>query len=78
MVISLRKWLNSAIYAVIFIVLAYVMYQMLGLLDEYVFTLDKYRIPEGSAVKAFQSEDEIGSRLEEMSDRLKLFLWYGE
>ncbi|MNJ03762.1 hypothetical protein D3C73_1642230 [compost metagenome] len=54
------------------------MYQMLGLLDEYVFTLDKYRIPEGSAVKAFQSEDEIGSRLEEMSDRLKLFLWYGE
>ncbi|MBA9085427.1 hypothetical protein D3C76_1087870 [compost metagenome] len=78
MVISLRKWLGSAIYAIIFIVLAYVMYQMLGLLDEYVFTLDKYRVPEGSAVKAFQTDNEFGSRLEEMSDRLKLFLWYGE
>ncbi|MNN09414.1 hypothetical protein D3C81_1222950 [compost metagenome] len=78
MVISLRKWLSSAIYAIIFIVLAYVMYQMLGLLDEYVFTLDKYRIPEGSAVKVFHSDDQFGSRLEEMSDRLKLFLWYGE
>ncbi|MNP58292.1 hypothetical protein D3C76_1531970 [compost metagenome] len=70
--------MSSAIYGIIFIVLAYVMYQMLGLLDEYVFTVDKYRVPEGSAVKAFHSNDEIGSRLEEMSDRFKLFLWYGE
>ncbi|MNO20775.1 hypothetical protein D3C76_105330 [compost metagenome] len=78
MVISLRKWLNGIKYTVIFIILAYVMYQMLGLLDNYVLTMDKYRIPEGSAVKAFQSDQEAGSRLEEMSERLKLFFWYGE
>lgn len=79
MIISLRKWWNGFKYVVLFIMLAYVMYKTLGLLDEYVLTMDKYRIPDGSAVKVFQSDaGRAVSGLEVMSDRFKLFLWYGE
>lgn len=79
MIISLRRWWNGFKYIVLFIMLAYVMYKTLGLLDEYVLTMDKYRIPDGSAIKVFQSDaGGAVSGLEGMSDRFKLFLWYGE
>lgn len=74
MVISLRKWLRSGKYLLLFAVLAYTLYKAFGLLDEYVFREDKYRMPEGSAVKVFHAD----SGMEMMVDRLKLFFWYGE
>lgn len=78
MVISLRKWLRSLKYLIAFIVLAYFMYRVLGVLDGYIFPMDKYRIPDGSAVKAFRSGTDGDNAVGVMSERLKLFFWYGE
>ncbi|WP_018751477.1 DUF4227 family protein [Paenibacillus sanguinis] len=78
MVISLRKWLRSGKYLLLFIALAYTLYKGLGLLDEYVFRADKYRVPEGAAVKAFHEGNASSSRMEALTDRLVLFFWYGE
>lgn len=78
MVISLRKWLRSAKYLLLFIALAYSLYKGLGLLDEYVFRADKYRVPEGAAVKVFHEGTSGSSRVETLTDRLLLFFWYGE
>lgn len=78
MVISLRKWLRSMKYIVLFVALAYLLYKMMGAFGGYLFSADKYRIPDGSAVKAFQTDASGGTGLEYMADRLKLFYWYGE
>ncbi|MUG44753.1 DUF4227 family protein [Paenibacillus woosongensis] len=78
MVISVRKWLQSVKFAVLFIALAYLLYKVLGTFGGYLFPEDKYRIPDGSAVKAFQTEQAGNYGIEFMADRLKLFYWYGE
>lgn len=78
MVISLRKWLMTVKYALIFMALAYVFYHSFGMLKEYVFLPDKYRIPDGSAVKVFKAEPKETSGVEFLAERLKLFFWYGE
>ncbi|MBW4838066.1 MAG: YqzK family protein [Paenibacillaceae bacterium] len=78
MVISLRKWLRSGKYLILFVMLAYTLYKALGLLDDYVFREDKYRVPEGSAVKVFREGVPGSAEMETMTERLKLFFWYGE
>jgi hypothetical protein len=78
MVISLRKWLRSGKYLILFVALAYTFYKALGLLDDYVFREDKYRVPEGSAVKVFREGVPGSAEMETMTERLKLFFWYGE
>lgn len=78
MVISLRKWLTSVKYALIFMALVYFIYQAIGMLQSRVFPPDKYRIPEGSAIKVFQFEPLEAPVMERMAERLKLFFWIGE
>ncbi|GJM82646.1 hypothetical protein HMSSN139_51420 [Paenibacillus sp. HMSSN-139] len=73
MVISLRKWLRSGKYLILFVALAYTFYKALGLLDDYVFREDKYRVPEGSAVKVFREGVPGSAEMETMTERLKLF-----
>lgn len=75
MIIPLRKWIRLAKYLVIFVVFAYALYRMLGFLDHYLMSANKYKIPDGSAVKVFHSDDITEY---DLSDRLKLFFWYGE
>ncbi|MNJ33751.1 DUF4227 family protein [Paenibacillus bouchesdurhonensis] len=78
MVISLRKCLRSVKYVMIFLALAYLLYKVTGAFGGYLFPGDKYRIPDSSAVKVFQTEGSSSKGLEYMADRLKLFYWYGE
>lgn len=78
MVISLRKWLMTVKYALIFMALAYVFYHSFGMLKQYVFMPDKYRVPDGSAVKVFMGEPTETSGMVFLAERLKLFFWYGE
>lgn len=78
MVISLRKWLLRLKYALIFMALSYIFYYAFGLMQEYILPPDKYRVPEGSAVKVFQSDHSIVSDADNLAERLKLFYWYGE
>lgn len=78
MVISLRKCLRSLKFATIFLAVVYLLYKVMGAFGGYLFPADTYRIPDGSAVKVFQSEGTHGKGLVYMADRLKLFYWYGE
>lgn len=78
MVISMRKWLLRLKYALIFMVLTYTLYYTIGLIKEYILLPDKYRVPEGSAVKVFYADDTEVSDADNLAERLKLFYWYGE
>ncbi|WP_019639026.1 DUF4227 family protein [Paenibacillus fonticola] len=78
MVISLRKYLRTLRLIVVFCALTYLLYKMIGLFGVFLFPADKYRIPDGAAVKAFHIERSNSMGLEYMADRLKLFYWYGE
>lgn len=78
MVISLRRWLRSVKYLLLFAALTYTLYRTFGLLDAYMFYEDKYRIPDGSAVKVFHADLPGGGERASLADRLKLFYWYGE
>lgn len=78
MVISMRKWLLRLKYALMFMVLTYTLYYAIGLIKEYILLPDKYRVPEGSAVKVFYRDDTEVSDADNLAERLKLFYWYGE
>ncbi|MCM3698259.1 MAG: DUF4227 family protein [Paenibacillus macerans] len=78
MVISLRRWLRSVKYLLLFAVLTYTLYRTFGLLEAYMFQEDKYRIPDGSAVKVFHAGIPGSGETSSLADRLKLFYWYGE
>jgi hypothetical protein len=78
MVISLRKSLRLMKYLIVFIMLAYSLYKVLGFLDVALLPMDKYRTPEGSAVKAFHAGSMEVVDPETPLQRLKLFFWYGE
>lgn len=77
MIFSLRKWIERAKFIVLFVLLTFVLYQMLAVLTAWMEPVQKYRQPSGSAVKVFNQE--YGTMdAEDMPERLKLFYWYGE
>lgn len=78
MIISVRKLVRFCKYSIIFMILAYFLYKLLGVIDIYLLPLDKYRVPDGSAVKVFHIEQDGVSGVDKLSERLKLFFWYGE
>ncbi|AWB45069.1 DUF4227 domain-containing protein [Paenibacillus sp. CAA11] len=77
MVISVRKGLRALRFLIIFVVLVYVLSKLYGVLGDWTSSVDKYRYPEGSAVKAAGSPAEQGLE-ESLLDRLKLFYRLGE
>ncbi|WP_379318471.1 DUF4227 family protein [Paenibacillus puldeungensis] len=78
MIISIRQWLRAAKYLLLFVALAYTLYRVLGVMDNYLLRENKYRIPEGSAVKVFHAEMDGSREMGSIAERLKLFFWYGE
>lgn len=78
MIISVRKLVRFCKYMIVFMMLAYFLYRLLGMIDVYLMPVDKYRVPDGSAVKVFSIEQEGISGVDKLSERLKLFFWYGE
>lgn len=78
MIISVRKLVRFCKYSIVFIMLAYFLYKLLGVIDIYLLPVDKYRVPDGSAVKVFHIEQDGVSGVDKMTERLKLFFWYGE
>ena len=65
-------------YVIVFVMLVYTLYKVMGFLDAVFLPMDKYRIPEGSAVKAFHAGSLDTLEPETPLQRLKLFFWYGE
>ncbi|MDF2922055.1 MAG: hypothetical protein K0R57_969 [Paenibacillaceae bacterium] len=77
MILSLRKWIERAKFIALFVVLTFVLYQILAVLSSWMQPVHKYRQPVGRSVKVFQQEKGTMDA-ESISERLKLFYWYGE
>lgn len=77
MIVSLRRWLERIKFLVIFALFTYVLYHLFGYVSAWV-EPDKYRVPEGRAVKAFSTNNVPGYDNETFIDRLRFFYWYGE
>ncbi|MBP1999479.1 hypothetical protein J2Z69_000498 [Paenibacillus shirakamiensis] len=78
MIISVRVWLRMIKLILIFLVLSFLFYKMMGWLDVMTFPSDKYGTPEGSAVKAFHHDELTQGEGDSIVERLKMFYWYGE
>ncbi|AOZ91429.1 DUF4227 family protein [Paenibacillus crassostreae] len=78
MVISLRKWLNSIRFVVIFLALAYLLFCILNVLGDWINPVDPYSTPKGYAIKAFQLKAGDTDGELSMGERLRVFYWYGE
>jgi len=77
MIFSLRKWIERAKFIVLFVILTYVLYQMLAVITAWMEPTHRYRQPTGSAVKVFSQQTDSMDAVD-MAERLKLFYWYGE
>lgn len=77
MIVSLRKWIERVKFMLLFVVLTFVLYQLLAVLSTWMEPVHKYKQPTGSAVKVFK-QDSGTMDAEGMAERLKLFYWYGE
>lgn len=79
MIISVRKWLDRIRFLIVFIALTYFMIHVVGWMSDWIAPVNRYRVPQGKALKAFQHGslvDDIES--DSVKDRLRLFYWYGE
>lgn len=77
MVVSLRRWLRRLMFVLLLCIFTITMYGGCRLLAVWIAPDDPYRVPQGHALKVFGATDqraENGS----ISDRLRLFYWYGE
>lgn len=77
MIVSLRRWMYLAKFLTAFLVLTYMLFHALQLLSGWIEPTQRYKEPNGRAVKVFQpgaADDASAS----MTERLKFFYWYGE
>ncbi|WP_438448847.1 DUF4227 family protein [Gorillibacterium sp. sgz5001074] len=77
MILSLRKWIDRAKFILLFVVLTFVLYQILSVLSLWMEPVQRYKQPSGSAVKVFH-QDSGTLDADNMPERLRLFYWYGE
>ncbi|WP_248925340.1 DUF4227 family protein [Paenibacillus hamazuiensis] len=78
MVLYMRRWVQRVKFMLLFCVCTFVLYHLLLIFSEWVEPMQKYKEPSGRAVKVFQHQHASISDLGSMSDRLRLFYWYGE
>jgi hypothetical protein len=77
MIVSLRRLFERVKFIVLFALFTYALYHLFGYVSAWV-EPDKYRPPEGRAVKAFRHEEVPGFDQSKFKDRLRFFYWYGE
>jgi len=76
MVLPLKRWLHRLKFILLFLVLSYALYHVLEVVSTWI-EPQKYKEPDGNAVKAFQHE--LGEEpYDSVAERLRLFYWYGE
>jgi hypothetical protein len=79
MIFSYRKLLVRLRFILLFMALTVILYQVLLVLSVWIQPVNRYRTPSGNSVKVFgQHEHASVSDSGKMSDRLRLFYWYGE
>jgi hypothetical protein len=77
MIFSLRKAMNRMKFISLFLILTLLIYHALNLLSGWVVPQYRYEEPTGRAIKAFGVVD-VAEEGMSMSDRLRVFYWYGE
>lgn len=77
MVLSVRRWARRLLFLVLLTLFTAAMYGGCRIIAVWINPEDPYRIPQGNAQKVFQPQMML---LEDrtLSDRLRLFYWYGE
>lgn len=79
MIFSYRKLLVRLRFILMFMALTVVIYQVMLVLSSWIEPVNRYRTPTGKSVKVFgQHEHATSGESGSMSDRLRLFYWYGE
>ncbi|MBD0380669.1 DUF4227 family protein [Paenibacillus sedimenti] len=80
MIFSYRKWLTRLRFIVLFMALTILLYQVMVVLTGWIQPTNKYKTPAGKSVKVFQQHQHalVQDTGASMSDRLRLFYWYGE
>jgi hypothetical protein len=78
MIFSYRKTLARFRFFVLFILLTYLLYHALLIVTNWIQPIEKYKMPEGKAAKVFQHQHVNVIDSGSVSDRLRLFYWYGE
>lgn len=77
MVVSYRKWLDRLKFLVLFMALTMTLYHVLLWVDNWLEPRDKYREPRSKAEKVFRHVS-LPTERGTVSERLRLFYWYGE
>lgn len=78
MIVSLRKVWNRLKFVALFLLLTYAMAHLLGSVSDWISPVDKYREPQGKAMKVFQIEGATDIEPHTFKGRLRLFYWLGE
>ncbi|MCR8843033.1 YqzK family protein [Paenibacillus sp. SC116] len=78
MIVSIRSFMQRLRFIVIFFLATYVVVQLLGVVSAWIAPVNKYREPQGRAVKVFHPNVELDMEPEQFRERLKLYYWLGE
>ena len=77
MIISLAKWRKRFTFTLVFILLSYSVYVLIGVSKDWLDQHNRYKPPIGKATKVIQQEQLLEEQLT-MKDRLLLFYQVGE
>lgn len=77
MIVSVPRTVRKLYYMILFIALSYLLYYSMNWIGEWISPMEKYGIPDGSAVKAFDDAARHDDGLD-TGQRLMFYYWYGE
>ncbi|TVX92828.1 DUF4227 family protein [Paenibacillus agilis] len=78
MIVSIRSLMQRLRFIVIFFLATYVVVQLLSFVSVWIAPVNKYREPQGRAVKVFHPNVDLDMEPEQFRERLKLYYWLGE
>jgi len=77
LIVPLRKWLERARYIAVFLLLTFLLHELMACAADYVKPRHRFEEPSGGAVKA-QARGPGVSEADSALERLRFFYWYGE
>lgn len=78
MIFSYRKMIVRLQYMLVFMAMTVILYQVLMAVSNWIQPVNKYKPPTGHSVKVFGQGEHVSFDSSSMSERLRLFYWYGE
>ncbi|OCT12462.1 hypothetical protein A8709_32060 [Paenibacillus pectinilyticus] len=78
MIFSYRKLIVRLQYVFVFMALTIILYQVMMVVSDWIQPVNKYKAPTGHSVKVFGQTEHVSFDSNSISERLRLFYWYGE